>query len=112
MDRAAWIESLFSTEPADRPHAEAAARALYRALGLEAPQHILWFENPSAGAWAAALLLAPTGLWAGIVAQVEREPEQRPAIDRARERVGHISAGPSLTGRNRAMTPVRCATPS
>jgi len=100
MDRAAWIESLFSTEPADRPRAEAAARALYRALGLEAPRHILWFENPSAGAWAAALLLAPTvDPWAGIVAQVERSPEQRPAIERARERVGQIDAGPSLEHR-------------
>lgn len=99
MDRTIWIESLFSTEPADRPRAEAGARALYRALDLEEPQHILWFDSPSAGAWAAALLLAPTGLWAGIVAQVEQDPEQRPAIERARERLGQINAGPSLTGR-------------
>jgi hypothetical protein len=96
MDRTAWIESLFSTEPADRPRTEAAARALYRALDLEAPRHILWFENPSAGAWAAALLLSPTNdAWAGIVAQVERDPEQRAAIERARGSLGQIDAGPS-----------------
>jgi hypothetical protein len=100
MDRTAWIESLFSTEPADRPRAEAAARAFYRALDLEGPRHILWFDSPSAGAWAAAVLLSPTvDLWAGIVAQVERDPEQRPAIERANERLGQINAGPSLTGR-------------
>jgi hypothetical protein len=98
MDRTAWIESLFSTEPADRPRAEAGAKALYRALDLEGPRHVFWFDNPSAGAWAAAVLLAPTGPWAGIVAQVEQDPEQRPAIERARERLGQINAGPSLTG--------------
>jgi hypothetical protein len=100
MDRTAWIESLFSTEPADRPRAEAAARALYRALDLEGPPHIFWFDNPSAGAWAAAVLLSSTlHGWARIVADVERDPEQRPAVERARERLGQINAGPSLTGR-------------
>jgi hypothetical protein len=100
MNRRAWIESLFSTEPADRPRAEAAAQALYRALDFEAPQHMLWFENPSAGASAAALLLSSTNdLWGGIVAQVERRPEQRPAIERASERLRQINAGPGLEER-------------
>ena len=101
MDRTAWIESLFSTEPADRPRAEAAARALYRALDLEGPRHILWFDSPSAGAWAAAVLLPPTvELWGAILQQAEQKPEQRAAIERARERLGQITAGPpSLTGR-------------
>ena len=100
MDRAAWMQSLFSTDPADQPRAEAAVRAFYRALDLEPPQHILWFESPSAAAWAALLLLSyAVDAYAGLVFLAEQKSEQRAALERARERLGQINPGPSLQQR-------------
>ena len=43
-----WIKIGLSTEPADRPRAEAAIRLMYEAGGLLPPEKIVWFDSPSA----------------------------------------------------------------
>ena len=45
-----------STEPCDRPNAEAVIRAHYAALGLEEPRLIIWLDSPYQGAIGAAIL--------------------------------------------------------
>jgi len=101
--RTAWLKQLFSTEPADRPRAEAAARSLYAELGLPAPLHVLWFDSPRDGAWAAALLLEPEEEhWREVLRQAERTAAQRPALESMREHLrqnGVVSAGQSLKTR-------------
>ena len=57
---AKWIAIGLSTAPADRPRAEAAIRAYYRAAKLPEPKRIAWTSSPLAGAFAfpaAALIL-------------------------------------------------------
>lgn len=61
--RSAWLGSLLSTEPADRPRAEAALRDLYAAampVGLAPPVHFFWFDSPFQAEWAVNILEAPT----------------------------------------------------
>jgi len=43
-----WTKICLSTEPADRPRAEAAIRLMYEAGGLTPPEKIIWFDNPLA----------------------------------------------------------------
>ena len=43
-----WIKIGLSTEPADRPRAEAAIRLMYEAGGLLPPEKIVWFDSPMA----------------------------------------------------------------
>lgn len=50
-----WRKIGLSTEPADRPRAEAAYRACYRAAGLRDDVPIVWVESPLVGALAASL---------------------------------------------------------
>ena len=45
-----------STERVDRPKAEAAVRAHYKALGREEPRLIVWLDSPHQGAIGAAIL--------------------------------------------------------
>ncbi len=45
-----------STEPCDRPKAEAAIRAHYAALGRDEPRLIIWLDSPHQGAIGAAIL--------------------------------------------------------
>jgi hypothetical protein len=52
--RDAWIAIGLSTEPAERPRAEAAARLAYRRAGLAEPADIVWTGSPMAGAVLAA----------------------------------------------------------
>ena len=100
--RAAWLKQLFSTDPVDRPRAEGAAKSLYEALEIPAPRQVLWFENPSDGAWAAAILLAPVSLpWGGILSQVEQDPAGRATVNRMRERLQHLDGGAYLEDRLR-----------
>jgi hypothetical protein len=49
-----WVGIGLSTEPADRPRAEAAVRLAYRRAGLAEPTDIMWTGSPMAGATTAA----------------------------------------------------------
>jgi hypothetical protein len=53
-----WLGVGLSTEPADRPAAEAAARLAYERAGLAPPSIVLWLDSPLAGAIGAAMLAA------------------------------------------------------
>lgn len=52
-----WHDLLLSTEPVDRPRAESAVRAAYRAAGLAEPQRMLWCASPLEAIWAALVLI-------------------------------------------------------
>ena len=51
-----WTAIGLSTEPADRPTAEAAIATMYRCGGLEPPQHIVWCKSPLSMLLTAAVL--------------------------------------------------------
>jgi hypothetical protein len=55
--RAHWLANLHSTDPADRPLAEAGVRALYAAANFAEPRSFFWFESPCAASWAVAALI-------------------------------------------------------
>jgi hypothetical protein len=54
--REEWLRIGLSTEPADRPMAEAGVRLAYEAAGLMPPEIFIWLDSPRQGAFAAALL--------------------------------------------------------
>ena len=60
-----WIEIGLSTAPADRPRAERALRAAYRAAGLREPRSIVWCGSPLAQGLTRALILDPA-FWASL----------------------------------------------
>ncbi len=68
--REEWIRVGLSTERADRPAAEAGARAAYAAAGLEPPRYRFWIPSPMGGAIAQALIrdlkLPRDGVWDGV----------------------------------------------
>ena len=51
-----WLNIGLSTQPADRPKAEAGIRNAYQAAGLTPPRIYIWLNSPYAGAHGAALL--------------------------------------------------------
>lgn len=106
--RAAWIERLFSTEPANRPRAEAAAAAVYTALRLPAPRHFLWFDGPCAAAWAAALLLAPEDEhWRKKLRQAERAAALRSTVERIGEHLRQVLPEPAGSSLKSHLDPKR-----
>jgi hypothetical protein len=83
--RVRWLARLFSTEPAERPKAEAAVRELYIAAGLEPPRHLLWFNTPFDACWAVALLIeADRPAWQQMLAKAALVESNRQTIDRIR----------------------------
>src|SRR5579863_9081396 len=52
-----WIAIGLSTEPADRPRAEAAIRTMYRSAGLSEPQKIVWCGSPLSQGLTRAIVL-------------------------------------------------------
>ena len=52
-----WLKIGLSTEPADRPAAEAAIIESYRAAGLDAPQRIVWCGSPLSQGLTRAIIL-------------------------------------------------------
>ena len=58
--REQWLEIGLSTEPADRPRAEAGVKLAYKAAGLKPPSLVIWLDSPMAGAMGAALLRGET----------------------------------------------------
>jgi hypothetical protein len=53
---AEWKAAALSTEPADRPGAEAGVRLAYRQAGFAPPATMLWVDSPRAGVVLASLL--------------------------------------------------------
>ena len=74
-----WTAIGLSTEPADRPTAEAAIATMYRCGGLEPPQHIVWCKSPLSMLLTAAVLRRRDSVedsvrasaWASVWASVE-----------------------------------------
>ncbi|MFJ8746090.1 DUF6745 domain-containing protein [Embleya sp. NPDC127516] len=50
-----WAHVAAATGPADRPAAEAAIKAVYRAAGMPEPERVVWYDSPLAAAVAAAV---------------------------------------------------------
>ncbi|MFI1382529.1 DUF6745 domain-containing protein [Embleya sp. NPDC020886] len=50
-----WAHVAAATGPADRPAAEEAIRAVYRAAGLSEPERVVWYDSPLAAAVAATV---------------------------------------------------------
>ena len=86
--RERWMETLFSTEPADREAAESGVRAFYEAAELTAPRHIVWLNSPAEACYAALLLCAAhDSLMRRISEAFEKMPALRAELDRIREKV-------------------------
>jgi hypothetical protein len=84
--RRRWRAYLLSTEPADRPRAEAVIRDLYVAAGLDAPRYFCWFDSPAAACWAVAVLIeSRQAHWADILAAARRSAGDRERIAGARQ---------------------------
>ena len=91
--RAEWLAHLHSTEPADRPRAEAGVRALYAAAGFREPEHLLWYPSPRAASWAVASLVPNEDRTTGALLDSRvLSAEARELLERARsdlfERLG------------------------
>lgn len=54
--REEWLQRGLATGPCDRPRIEAAARTVYEAAGLDAPQYAVWMSSPMGGVVAASIL--------------------------------------------------------
>jgi len=86
--RKEWIDTLFSTQPADRPHAAAEVRDLYQAAGFGDPQNFLWFDSPLQASWAVALLLTPhSNIWQQLLASAERTRPAREMLNQVRAEI-------------------------
>jgi hypothetical protein len=82
-----WLGHGLSTEPADRPAAEAGVRAAYRAAGLRPPRLIAWLSSPWAGAVGRAAAARNTGRW-DLVRDKVSAPAPEPWAS-ARNQLGH-----------------------
>ena len=51
-----WMRVGLSTDRCDRPRAEAAVRAAYRAADIPEPQLVVWMDSPLGGVFAAAMI--------------------------------------------------------
>lgn len=72
---AAWHRLAFSTEPADRPAAEKAARRMYRLAGLDPPK-VLWFASPREAA-ETARQFSPIRSAAPVTSELEERVRRR-----------------------------------
>ena len=84
--QARWLQHLLSTEPSDRPHAEAALRAWYPEIHkLPAPRYFFWFDSPERAGWAVKLLeSARERLWQAFVEDKSSRREGRLLLDSLR----------------------------
>jgi hypothetical protein len=74
-----WLKHLLSTEPSDRPRAEAALRVWYPViLKRPSPEYFFWFDSPERAGWAVKLLeSARENLWLASVEQKSSRREGR-----------------------------------
>jgi len=80
-----WLAQLLSTEPADRPRAQAGVRDLYTAAGFEPPRYVFWFDSPFDACWANALLTAPhSSIWAQLLGGLAQMRFHREKIEQVR----------------------------
>jgi hypothetical protein len=83
--RARWLSHLHSTEPADRPRAEAGVRALYAAAGFPEPRHFFWFDSPRAASWAlAALVPSDDHVSSPLLAPNDLSKDEKDRLEHAR----------------------------
>ncbi len=77
--QAKWLKYLLSTEPSDRPRAEAALSAWYpEILKRPAPKYFFWFDSPQRAGWAVKLLESATEeLWQRFVEHKSSRREGR-----------------------------------
>src|SRR5271165_6670834 len=81
-----WLKHLLSTEPSNRPRAEAALSAWYpEILKRPAPEHFFWFDSPERAGWAVKLLESGhERLWQAFVEQKSSRREGRLLLERLR----------------------------
>jgi hypothetical protein len=81
-----WLKHLLSTEPSDRPRAEAALSAWYpEILKLPSPKYFFWFDSPERAGWAVKLLeSARENLWQAFVEQKSSRREGRLLLESLR----------------------------
>jgi hypothetical protein len=81
-----WLKHLVSTEPCDRPRAEAALRAWYpEILKRPAPECFFWFDSPERAGWSVKLLeSAKERMWQAFVEQKSSTREGRLLIESLR----------------------------
>ena len=89
--RERWLETLFSTDPADREAAESGVRAFYEAAELEFPRQIVWLDSPAEACYAALLLCTEhEPLLRQITAAFEKMPGPRAELARIREKLRQV----------------------
>ncbi len=83
------LKHLFSTEPSDRPRAEAAFAAIYsNILKLPPPKYFFWFDSPERAGWAVKLLESPhEKLWQSFVDQKSSTHEGRLLTEDLRDKL-------------------------
>src|SRR5260370_16120209 len=81
-----WLKHLLSTEPSDRPRAEAALSAWYpEILKRPSPKHFFWFDSPERAGWAVKLLESATeNLWKAFVEDKSSRREGRLLVESLR----------------------------
>ena len=83
--RGRWLAQLFSTEPADRPQAQAGVQDVYAAAGFGPPRYVFWFDTPFDACWANALLSAPhSSIWPQMLAGLGQIRIHRQKIEQVR----------------------------
>jgi hypothetical protein len=84
--QAKWLGHLLSTEPSDRPRAEAALSAWYPViLQRPAPEYFFWFDCPKRAGWAVKLLESATeNLWQRFVEHKSNRREGRLFVESLR----------------------------
>jgi hypothetical protein len=85
--RADWLAQLHSTEPADRPRAEAGVRRLYAAAGFREPQHFLC-STPRSRHRGPLLSSSHPVISSGAEARVGLSRDAREQFDRTRSALG------------------------
>jgi hypothetical protein len=104
VGRDAWLARLLSTEPANRPRAERAARDLFVSAGFAAPCHLCWFDSPFAAAWVVALLIEPHHFaWRPLIEAERRSRKGRTSIEAAEAAIGRLCGVESIAAAQAAI---------
>jgi hypothetical protein len=83
--RSSWVAHLLSTQPADRPRAEAGYRDLYSESGFQPPSHFFWFDSPLQAGWAAFLLTAThDSFHRRRIKELSRDKQHKQQLERVR----------------------------
>ena len=96
--RKKWLDRLLSTDPADRPRAEAAVRSLYASASLPPPRYLGWFDSPFAASWAIGVLLESRDRsWRDLIGAARNSRGSRPSIDAAEAALCRMCGAATLT---------------